>query len=131
MGNVLELQDFYTRGLLILPDVAYGEPSNLALAFSRRAAAGFGLPVSQFVYSISSNTSGQTPSAQALPAPIPGYRAQFLPLADSTHLATSAGTRLIPLPPANVVEATADGPHSLCGAPWSGLPSLPIRPTCW
>ncbi len=110
MGNVLELQDFYSRGLLILPDVAYGEPSNLALGFSRRSAAGFGLPVSQFVYSASSNTSGQTPSSQAAPAPIPGYRAQFLTLADSTHLAISSGTRLIPLPPANAVEATADGP---------------------
>ena len=97
MGDIPELQNLYDRGLLILPDVVYGEPANVALDFSRRAAAGFGLPASQFVYAASSD-------------PVPGYHAQFLPLADGYHLASSGGTRLIPLPSADAIEATEDGP---------------------
>jgi hypothetical protein len=103
MGNIPKLKDLYARSLLILPDVAYSEPTSVALDFSRRSAAGFGLPTSQFVYATSSDSSG-------LPAPIPGYRARFLPLADSTHMVNSGGTRLIPLPSADAIEATEDGP---------------------
>ena len=103
MGNVSELRDLYARNLLILPDVAYGEPADVALDFSRRAAAGFDLPDSQFVYAVSPEPSVLT----ALPS---GYRARFLHLADTAHLASFGGTRLIPLPPADAVQASEDGP---------------------
>jgi hypothetical protein len=105
MDNLSLLQNLDERGLLILPDVAYSEPADMALDLSRRAATGFGLPVSQFVYAAFSD-----PLAGPGQALIPGYRAQFLPLTDRSHLAHSGGTRLIPLPMANAVEATEDGP---------------------
>ena len=76
---------------------------NIALNFSRRAAAGSGLPVSQFVHSTASDTT-------AGPTSLLGYHACFLPLADGAHLASSAGITLIPLPAADTVEATPDGP---------------------
>jgi len=85
------------HGLLILPDVAYAEPADISLKFSRRAAGGFGLPVSRFVYAADSDLQ-------------PGYPAQFMALPDASHLAASGGTRLIPLPSAQAVEATEDGP---------------------
>jgi len=106
MDGILYLQGLNGRGLLILPDVVYSEPTDTALGLSRRAATGFGLPVSQFVYNASSLDSSAS-SGQAL---IPGYRAQFFPLTDRSHLARFGGTRLIPLPAADVVEATEDGP---------------------
>jgi hypothetical protein len=99
MGNVPKLKKLYNRGLLILPDMAYGKQADVALELSRRAAAGFGMPASQFVYAASLDTST-----------LPGYRAWFLPLPDRTHLANSGGIRLIPLPTADGVEATEDGP---------------------
>ena len=105
MGNIPEIQALSARDLLILPDVAYGEPANLALGSSSRAVAGFGLPASQFVYAISSD-----PLASVKQVALAGYRAQFLPLTDHTHLAKSDGRLLIPLPPANTIEATQDGP---------------------
>jgi hypothetical protein len=120
MGNVPALQDLYARGLLILPDVAYGEPAEVALNFSRFAATGFGLPVSQFVYATSSISSTLPTSAhpaqdeqvlaQAGQVPDPRYQAKFLTLVDNSHLALAAGTRLIPLPSPNALEATQDGP---------------------
>jgi hypothetical protein len=97
MGITLQIQSLASRGLLILPDVAYGEPADISLDFSRRAAAGFGLPASQFVYSASADLQ-------------PGYPAQFLPLDSSSHLARSGGRRLIPLPAADAIQATQDGP---------------------
>jgi hypothetical protein len=103
MGNVPEITDLYNRGLLILPDVVYGEPAAVALDFSRTATAGFGLPSSQFVYTPSSDPS-------ALSAALSGYHARFLPLADATHLANSGGRRLIPLPGSDAIQATSDGP---------------------
>ena len=103
MGNIPRLKDLFARGLLILPDVAYGEPPDAALDFSRRASAGFDLPASQFVYAASSDPSVQSSS-------LPGYHARFLSLADDTHLAFSGMTRLIPLPPADAVQATEEGP---------------------
>ncbi|MFH1524276.1 MAG: hypothetical protein ABIF04_04875 [Chloroflexota bacterium] len=106
MGHLSQLQSLDKRGLLILPDVAYNEPADMALDFSQRAATGFGLPISQFVYAASSSDTLAS-WGQSL---IPGYRAQFLSLTDRSHLAYSGGTRLIPLPAANEVEATEDGP---------------------
>jgi hypothetical protein len=97
MGITPQIQSLASHGLLILPDVAYGEPSNISLDFSRRTAAGFGLPASQFVYSASSGLQSD-------------YLAQFLPLDSTSHLASSGGTRLIPLPAADAIQATQDGP---------------------
>jgi hypothetical protein len=97
MGIMPQIQRLASHGLLILPDVAYAEPANISLAFSRRAAAGFNLPASQFVYSAASNLQSN-------------YLAQFLPLDNSSHLARSGGTRLIPLPAADAIQATQDGP---------------------
>jgi len=105
MGNIPEIQALVARGLLILPDVAYGEPVALALGLSRRAVAGFGLPASPFFYAISAE-----PLASPEPAALAGYRAQFIALADHTHLARSDGRLLIPLPAPNAIEATQDGP---------------------
>ena len=105
MGDIPEIQGLYESGLLILPDVAYGEPATLALGLSSRAVAGFGLPASQFVYALSAE-----PLANVKQAALAGYQAQFLPLADDTHLARSDGRLLIPLPAADAVEATQNGP---------------------
>ena len=105
MGNIPEIQALYNRGLLILPDAAFGEPATPALGLSSRAVAGFDLPASPFVYTVSAD-----PSATARSAALAGYQARFLPLADQTHLARSDGQLLIPLPSANAVEATQDGP---------------------
>ena len=105
MGDIPEIQALYVRGLLILPDVAYGEPATLALGLSSRAVAGFGMPASQYVYALSAD-----PAASVKQAALAGYRAQFLSLTDHTHLAKSNGRLLIPLPPANAIEATQDGP---------------------
>jgi hypothetical protein len=99
MGNIPEIMSLYERGLLILPDDAYGEPADVALDFSRRAAAGFGLPASQFVFAASQDSTIPT-----------GFRARFLTLPDHTHLARYGGTQLIPLPSAGAVETTVDGP---------------------
>ena len=93
-GQILVMAE---HGLLILPDVAYAEPANISLEFSRRAASGFGLPLSLFVYTAASNLQSN-------------YLAQFISLPDASHLARSGGTRLIPLPSAQAVEATEDGP---------------------
>ena len=105
MGAIPELQALDSRGLLILPDVAYGQPATPALGLSNRAVAGFGLPASQYVYALSAEpAAGENQTALA------GYRAQFLALADQTHLARSAGRLLIPLPTDHAIEATQDGP---------------------
>ncbi len=105
MGNLPKIKDLETRGLLILPDTAFSEPATLALGLSSRAAAGFGMPASQFVYALS-----QDPLANVKQAALAGYKAQFLPLSDATHLAKSGGRLLIPLPSANAIQATQDGP---------------------
>ena len=97
LGITPQIQSLTSRSLLILPDVAYGEPADISLGFSRRAAAGFGLPASQFVYSAASNLQSN-------------YLAQFLPLDTTSHLARSGGTRLIPLPAEDAIQATQDGP---------------------
>jgi len=97
MGVLPQIQTLSSQDLLILPDVAYAEPAQVSLGFSSRAAAGFGLPASQFVYSASSNLQS-------------GYLAQFLPLDDTSRASHSAGTRLIPLPVSGPAQATMDGP---------------------
>lgn len=84
-------------GLLILPDVVNGEPPETALAYNRLAARTFRLPASLFVYAADGRL-------------IPAYRAQFLTLGDAAHLSRRGATRLIPLPPADAIQATADGP---------------------
>jgi hypothetical protein len=85
------------QGLLLLPDVALGEPAQVSLSSSRQAASTFYLTASQFVYAADGSLQH-------------GYQAQFLLLADPSHLSTSGGTRLVPLPSAEAVEATDDGP---------------------
>ncbi|MEZ0397079.1 MAG: hypothetical protein ABWK53_11715 [Anaerolineales bacterium] len=84
-------------GLLILPDVVNGQPAETALAYNRRAARTFRLPASDFVYAADGSL-------------VPGYRAQFLALPDASHLSRRGALRLIPLPPAEALQATADGP---------------------
>ena len=105
MGKIPEIQALYAGGLLILPDVAYSEPATPALGLSSRAAVGFDLPASPFVYVHASN-----PLASINQPALAGYRAQFLPLADPTHPAKTDGRLLIPLPSGNAVEATQNGP---------------------
>ncbi|MGZ6347734.1 MAG: hypothetical protein ACXWNC_09245, partial [Anaerolineales bacterium] len=95
-GVLPQLQNLSSRNLLILPDVAYGDPAATALVFSRRSAAGFGLPGSQFAYSPSGFRAD--------------YLAQFIPLDNATRLAVSRRTRLIPLPAPDDIQATQDGP---------------------
>jgi hypothetical protein len=112
LGITPQIQNLTSRGLLILPDVAFGEPANVSLDFSRRAAAGFGLPASLFVYSAVANLQSN-------------YLAQFLPLDTTSHLAHSRGTRLIPLPAADAIQATQEGPslavrRALVAAAFSG-----------
>jgi hypothetical protein len=97
MGLKPGIKDLWREGLLILPDVAYAEPSDVALSFSRRAASGFNLPASQFVYSADSSLQS-------------GYPAQFLPMDDPSHMSRSGQMRLIPLPASDASQATRDGP---------------------
>lgn len=96
LGILPQIQKLVSRNLLILPDVAYADPADVSLRYSRRAAAGFGLPASQFAYS----TSGIQVD----------YIAQFFPLDDTTQIARSGRTRLIPLPATEGAQATQDGP---------------------
>jgi hypothetical protein len=97
LGFLGQIKTLASHGLLILPDVAFGQPGNTSLDFSRLAASGFDLPASQFVYSTSSDLQSV-------------YPAQFLRLDINTQLAYSGGTRLIPLPAADDLQATQDGP---------------------
>jgi hypothetical protein len=102
LGVTPQLQDMLAQSLLILPEVAYADPAPVALDFSRRASAGFGLPASSFAYAAT--------AAGAVPRLLPGGRSQFVTLADDSHLSHSGSTRLIPLPAADALEATVDGP---------------------
>jgi len=100
LGGMAQIQRLLDRRLLILPDVAYGEPAQASVASSRRAAQTFGLPASQFVYT-------------AFPFLQPAYRAQFanLPIYQSaSHLTHWKNTILIPLPAPDAPQATTDGP---------------------
>ena len=97
LGVTGDLRQMTKDGLLILPDAAFSEPVDAALDSSRRAAKGFNLPASPFVYSASGDLMS-------------GARAQFAHLPDAAHLSRSGGTRLLPLPTDSVVpQATTDG----------------------
>lgn len=96
MGKIDQIQRMVARRLLILPDVAYGEPADVSQAFSREAAQAFGLPASLFVYAPFSNL-------------LPAYRYQFTNLPDTTHLARHAGLTLIPIPIQTDVQAADNG----------------------
>lgn len=96
-GGLERITAMQANGLLILPDVVNGDPADVALAYNRLAARTFRLPASLFVYAADGRL-------------VPGYRAQFLALDDATHLDRRGATRLIPLPPADAIQATADGP---------------------
>lgn len=114
MGIMPQIQNLTSHSLLTLPDVAYGDPGDKSLSFSLRAAAGFGLPASQFAYSTSNI--------------LLDYLAQFLPLNDASHMASSGRTKLIPLPAADDIQATQDGPsldvrRALVAAAFSADPS--------
>ena len=97
MGVTPQIQELANRALLLLPDVAYAEPAEASLDFSRRAAIGFGLPASLFVYNASSRFQSN-------------YLAQFYPRDEASHLSHSGGTRLIPLPAEDAIQAATDGP---------------------
>lgn len=111
MGILPQIRNLDSRNLLILPEVAYGDPATISFGFSKRAADGFNLATSQFVYS----TSGTLVDSLA----------QFFPLDNNTQLASSGRTRLIPLPAADDLQATQDGPsldvrRALVNAAFSG-----------
>ncbi len=105
LGITPQIQSLTSRSLLILPDVAYGEPANISLGFSRRAAAGFGLPASLFVYDPALNL-------QSI------YLAQFLPLDTTTHLTHTGGrgSSLFPLQMQSKPLKTV--PPSTCAGHW-------------
>lgn len=75
--HFLQREDFLQRlvekRLIILPDVAYGQPLDVSTRFSRDAARAFGLPSGIFLYA---------PGAGA--EPLSANR--FLPLTDDAHL---------------------------------------------
>jgi len=96
MSQAGKLQRLVEEDLLLLPDVAYGEPADVSLAFSREAAQAFGLPVSLFVYAAGSDL-------------LPAYHYQFVNLSEAAHLARRAGQILIPLPTLADGQATDDG----------------------
>jgi len=98
LGVTEKIRQMAQEGLLLLPDVAYGDPSDISLHFSRRAATGFGLPLSPFIYAAASRL-------------VPGASAQFVSLPDTSHISRSASTRLIPIPvQGEDMQATLDGP---------------------
>ncbi len=97
MSALPQVKRLAAQGLLLLPETAWSQPADMALEFSREAAEGFGLPGSPFVYAAGSDLQ-------------PAYHYQFLSLPEASHLARSGPTRLIPLPAADDVQATIDGP---------------------
>jgi hypothetical protein len=96
IGQTGQVQRLADDRLLILPDVVYGEPADVSLAFSRQAAQAFGLPASLISYAPGLDLS-------------PIYRFQFVDLPDATHLARRLGQTLIPLPTLADGQATGDG----------------------
>jgi hypothetical protein len=111
MGILPQIQNLSSRNLLILPEVAYGRPGNIALTFSKGSSSGFRLPASQFAY----NPSGTLVDSLA----------QFIPLANASQMGRTGETRLIPVPAADDLQATVDGPtldvrRALVNAAFSG-----------
>ncbi len=96
-GVLPQVQNLAQEGLLTLPQAAYSAPVEESLEFSARAAAGFGLPGSDFAYAAGLDL-------------LPASRAQFFDLPDASHLARAGATRLIPLPAAEPAQATENGP---------------------
>ncbi len=88
LGGMERLRTLQAQGLVILPDVAFGDPqaAAISLEYSRRAALAFGLPASPLLF-------GPVPAALS-----GSYPAAFAVLAESDHLAANYGQRLIPLP---------------------------------
>ncbi|MDO9348330.1 MAG: hypothetical protein Q7T47_03520 [Anaerolineales bacterium] len=115
MGKIDQIQRMAARRLLILPDVAYGEPADVSLTFSREAAHAFGLPASPFVYAPFSNLlPAYLYQFTNLPTTnLPSYQFTNLPTTDltnnPTHLARRAGTTLIPIPIQTDVQAADNG----------------------
>ncbi len=97
IGALPQVQRLAEASLLLLPETAFSQPADIALAFSRDASRAYGLPGSQFSYS-------------AEPMVLTGSLAQFISLPDSAHLSRSDSTRLIPLPSEDPPQATVDGP---------------------
>ena len=96
IGVLGDVRVLSKKGLLILPDVATGQPAEIALDLSRRAAKDFRLSSSDFV---------------TAPNILPGAHYQFVPLPDTTHISISGNIRLIPLPATDPAsQATMDGP---------------------
>ncbi len=91
------IQELANLNLLILPDVAYAEPADIALGFSRKTAAGFNIPASPFIYGHSLNFFSNR-------------AAQFIALQDPSHLGMLNGIRLIPLCANTADQAGIDGP---------------------
>jgi len=115
VGAMKRLQDMSTDGYAILPDVAYGDPASVSLAYGRQAAAAFGYPASQMLFA----PTGAAPT---------GYLIRFASLVDPTHMALAGAARLVPLPSAEAVQATGEGPSldvrlELLSAALSGDPS--------
>lgn len=94
------VEDLVSRGLLILPDVAFAQPDSLTLLSSRNTALAFNLPGSLFVYASDSKIQ-------------PGYNFQFTTLPDPTHLLLQSGMLLIPMPDFSQgdspIQAAVDG----------------------
>lgn len=86
LGAIPEIQQALAQGLLILPDVIWGDPqaAQESRALSRWAAQRFELPASMLVFGAGS--------------PYPTATAAFAELTDVTHLGAIKTQRLIPLP---------------------------------
>lgn len=96
VGALGRLRTLNERGLLILPEVAYSQPAERSLTFSRLAGRGFSLPDSPFVYAASAEL-------------LPRYQLQFVPLTDTRHLARWGALRLAPLPTDEVAQVDENG----------------------
>ncbi len=94
LGTIRSMSE---NGQLILPEVVYAQPADISLAFSRKAADGFDLPPSPFIYD--PHNQVQT-----------GYTGKFTnTLTDNSHISISGGIRFIPSPSYSV-DATEGGP---------------------
>lgn len=88
LGGMDYIRKLQSQGLVILPDVASGDPeaARASLEYSRRAALAFGLQTSRLLFG-------------AVQPPLPGpYQAAFAVLPEQNHLLAAPSHRLIPLP---------------------------------
>lgn len=88
LGGLDYIRKLQSQGLVILPDVASGDPeaAGAVLEYSRRSALAFGLQTSRLLFG-----TVQPP----LPEP---YQAAFAVLPEQNHLLAAPSHRLIPLP---------------------------------